>query len=491
MGTARVGSTWSVRLLGALVAVALAVFGVTVAAPPAMAVSAGTFDPVFGIIVGTGFNGDINSIARQADGKLLVGGSFTQFNGMARSRLIRLNSDGTLDTSFTQTGSGIIGDVYAVAVQGDGKIVVGGNFSFYSLTPRANVLRLNADGTLDTSFGSAIGLFGQVNALCLLPDNKVLVGGSFAQFGAVARHRIAALNADGSLDISFNPGFGLPEPGFDAPVQAIMRTSSGDVWVGGQFTSFRGTAVRHLARLNSTGTAALPPTSGYPGLIYSIVPSPEGGVLVGGSGVLARYTSAGVLDPTFVAGPAASLPSYVFGIAVQTDGKIVAVGRSGLVGWAGRFTTTGALDPSFVSGPRFSANANTVALLPSGAAVVGGSFATVDGAAAVRIARLTADPSPPPTRPSRASAVTLTFKAHRTVVRWRAPASDGGAAITRYDVRLSLKNSTTRYRAWKRTTVTRYAFTNLARWGKYRVQIRAVNAAGAGPVLTKGFNQRR
>src|SRR5690606_1792281 len=89
----------------------------------------GTLDTSFNI--GTGFNSDVNVITKQDDGKILVGGTFTTYNSTTQNRIARLNTDGTLDTSFT-VGTGFDGVVRAITKQDDGKILVGGDFTSYN-----------------------------------------------------------------------------------------------------------------------------------------------------------------------------------------------------------------------------------------------------------------------------------------------------------------------------------------------------------------------
>ncbi len=91
------------------------------------------------------------SVAVQSDGKVLIGGTFTTYNGTSRGYVARLNSDGSLDTAFA-TGAGANSQVNSVAVQSDGKILIGGDFTTYNGTSRVRVARLNSDGSLDTGF---------------------------------------------------------------------------------------------------------------------------------------------------------------------------------------------------------------------------------------------------------------------------------------------------------------------------------------------------
>ena len=158
----------------------------------------------------------VSTLAVQADGKILVGGDFTTLGGggtgtTTRNRIGRLNADGSLDTSFNP---GANGSVLALAVQADGKILVGGDFTTLGgggtgTTTRNYIGRLNADGSLDTSFDP--GANDYVCALAVQADGKILVGGAFTTLGGggtgtTTRNYIGRLNADGSLDTSFDPG---------------------------------------------------------------------------------------------------------------------------------------------------------------------------------------------------------------------------------------------------------------------------------------------
>ena len=162
---------------------------------------------------GTGANGPVYALARQPDGKILVGGQFTTINGVTRGGIARLNANGSLDASFNPgTGvGGIVGGsrVDALALQPDGKILVGGFFTTFNGLARSWIARLNSDGTVDTSFNAATS--GAVQSFALQPDGKMLVGGGFN----VPRLGIARLNADGSVDNGFNPT-GLEVDTFDA-----------------------------------------------------------------------------------------------------------------------------------------------------------------------------------------------------------------------------------------------------------------------------------
>ncbi|MDP3696282.1 MAG: delta-60 repeat domain-containing protein [Desulfocapsaceae bacterium] len=195
------------------------------------------------------FSGTIHaapySIAVQGDGKILVGGEFTIIGGQARNNIARLNADGAADTTFN-SGAGPNDGIASIAVQANGKILVGGYFSSIGGQARSYIVRLNAGGTVDTNFNPDAAY--HVHSIAVQADGKILVGGKFETIGGQARNYIARLNADGMADTNFNP---------DALniVETIVVQADGKILVGGFFTIIGGQARYNLARLNSDGTA--------------------------------------------------------------------------------------------------------------------------------------------------------------------------------------------------------------------------------------------
>ena len=169
------------RRRSAVVACSIGILCCSVAAR-AQSVDSG-FDP--------GANQTVNTIAVQPDGKTVIGGSFTGLGGVTgtttRNRIGRLNVDGTVDPTFNP---GTNGPVLAVAVQPDGKILAGGNFTFVgggigTTTARSHIARFNADGAVDTGFNP--GVSGNVWALAVQSDGKILVGGEFTTLSGTLR----------------------------------------------------------------------------------------------------------------------------------------------------------------------------------------------------------------------------------------------------------------------------------------------------------------
>ncbi len=365
--------------------------------------------------------GTVNAVAVQADGKTLIGGSFVSVNGVTRRRIARLNTDGTLDTSFNP-GTGTSSSVLAIVVQPDGKIIIGGGFQSVNGVIRPSIARLNADGSLDLAFNTGTGANSTVVAVALRPDGKIIIGGFFDAFNETSRPGLAQLNADGSLDTSFNPGAETTNA-----CEALALQGDGKLIVGGFFTTINGVARNNIARLNTDGTVdtSFNPGTGANSDVLTIAVQADGLILIGGvfntfngtgSNFFARLNSNGSLDTSFNTGGAGA-NSIVRSIALQGDGKIVIGGLFTTYNATSRpriarINTNGTLDTSFTPGTGANSTVNGVALQADGQIVIGGQFTTVGGAAHLNIARLntggTVDASYTPTSSlSTVSAIAL------------------------------------------------------------------------------------
>jgi uncharacterized delta-60 repeat protein len=216
--------------------------------------------------LGTGFGSTINSIAIQSDGKILAGGGFTNYQGTTRNFFVRLNSDGSYDATFN-LGIGFNNPVTSIAIQSDGKILVGGVFTTYQGTTRNRFVRLNSDGSYDATFNLGTGFDGTVASIAIQSDGKILVGGVFTTYQGTTRNRFVRLNSDGSYDATFNLG-----TGFDNTVFSIAIQSDGKILAGGVFTNYQGTTRNFFVRLNSDGSydATFNLGTGFDGNVLSI-----------------------------------------------------------------------------------------------------------------------------------------------------------------------------------------------------------------------------
>ncbi len=226
----------------------------------------------------------VDSLTLQPDGKIVVGCTVASA-APSNSFLYRLNGDGTLDTSFTALFTApVSGGISSVGLQPDGKLVVGGTFSTVDSQAITNLVRLNSDGSLDTSFqASAFTGFGlAIDDVLVQPDGKILVGGMFNQINGQAHTNIARLSADGSLDTTFNA---QTDSSGCWGVQTLTLQADGRILVGHDALFFDGVRSPMLTRLNSDGT--LDPTFSTDlcanGMAYSATLQPDGKILVGGT----------------------------------------------------------------------------------------------------------------------------------------------------------------------------------------------------------------
>ncbi len=342
------------------------------------------------------------TLAVQPDGKILAGGMFTTLGGQARANIGRLNPDGSLDPSFNPGAGGAFDPaVGALAVQADGKILVGGEFMTLVGQTRNNIGRLNPDGTLDTTFNPGVsgGDFSLVYSLAVQADGKILVGGDFTTLGGQSRTNIGRLNADGTVDTTFNPRA-------DGPVYALGVQSDGKVLVGGYFTRLGGLSRTNLGRLNTTGAVdttfgAGAGTDGAPeSAVFALAMQADGKILVGGTFAtlggqlranIGRLNANGTVDTGF--NPGAS--DFVESFAVQADGKILVGGDFTALGGQprhhiARLNGDGTIDSTFIpaaDGNDFT-TVSSVAVQADGKILLGGSFTTLDGQPRANIARL-------------------------------------------------------------------------------------------------------
>ena len=183
-------------------------------------------------------------MALQVDGKVLIGGAFTTVAGFPRPRLARLGTNGTLDATFPSLGI-TNGNVFAISLAPGGKILIGGNFRYLNNVPRSGVARLNGDGTLDTSFDPGAGAAGTVYTVGALTNGMVFIGGDFTMVNGTNRNRYALLRPDGSVSEVFDSTVGA-----DNTVFASQVTPDQKIFIGGDFTTVGGVSREGVARLN-------------------------------------------------------------------------------------------------------------------------------------------------------------------------------------------------------------------------------------------------
>ncbi len=389
---------------------------------------------------GDGFdpNSDSNvyAMVRQPDGKIIVGGAFSLFepdhygNIVYRQRIARILRDGTVDGSFTTFTDG---DISAMALQPDGRILIAGKFTRVGddsgSYDRNGLARLMPNGAVDTTFRqiNPVGVGAPpyahypqaiIRAIALQPDGRILIGGAFISLqpdgaGApIARSRIARLNPDGSVDASFDVGA-------NNTVFALLVEPDGDVVIGGGFTTIRPTGSTtaesrsRIARVRADGTLDAGLTHALDDRVLVLAGQADGKILVGGdfttitpsggssttAARLVRFNADGSHDSGFTPFANASVES----ITVQADGRLVVAGRflwirpsassaSAGYGYITRLFMDGTIDSEFF--PNANGPVTATVAQPDGTIVAAGYFTGIGSGANARrgrIARLQAD----------------------------------------------------------------------------------------------------
>jgi uncharacterized delta-60 repeat protein len=282
---------------------------------------AGDIDPTF---YGSAYNqpeGNVQRTIRQPDGKIIVAGSFEVINGKLHEDIVRLNADGTIDSTFTAQKH--FSFITSLGMQSDGKILVAGirvpTFGFMK-----SLIRLNTDGTLDTTFSFfALESSRTIHDLVVLPNDKILIGGGlFMNVNGVNAANLVRLNSNGTIDNTFQP---INEVDVVRDIELQL-----DGKILGPITDFVSNN-RIIKRFNADGTLDSTFTAMADGTLATVKMQPDGKILLGGSfskvnnfsaQKIARVNSDGTSDPSF----AAMASDVVNKIEIGTNGKILAGG---------------------------------------------------------------------------------------------------------------------------------------------------------------------
>jgi len=386
--------------------------------------SDGTLDNSFNI--GTGFNDDVEDMALQSDGKIIVVGDFTEYNGSAHNKIVRLNSDGSVDGSFS-SGDGpgqyfesadttFPRDLDAVHLQADGKLIIGGKFNRYNGFAVSKVARLNTDGTLDTTFNAVDDKgtsTGNVVTVLALSNNKIAVGGSFNNLMQRRMSRISVLNTDGTIDQNFNKTFGPVEGGNGTTlVKKIRANNSGGYFVTGQFREYDDIPSRNIAKLEADGTydsnfsAGTDIFNGFDDDVLDFVVQSDGKVVVVGEfenynqtaapGII-RINADGTVDTSFSVGTGIDTANgrRIETIILQPDGKLLISGfffeYNGIsLEQFGRLNSDGSIDTSLDTGAGLN-NVDDIFLLDNNQIMLSGVSSYNGIAIPGELARINAD----------------------------------------------------------------------------------------------------
>lgn len=413
-------------------------------------------------------DGEIHSVSLQADGKILIGGVFRSVNGEYRGGIARLMPSGALDSTFAPSLGVPVGNrVYVTIQQPDGKVLLGGDFSQINGVARNFVARLLPNGEVDLGFSADLYASGNVLSMKLLPDGKIYVGGGFA---VIVNGRqmlgIARLNSNGSTDDTFDPVQGSPEvigqspnaiellpngqillagyPGYfpgsiqgsainrlnpdgsrdatfqelgvegssTAGIQTVLLNPDGTVLLGGSFTQLNGQFSRHLRKLGQNGQIdqTFSPIVGFGnGGVYFVETDPMGRIIIAGEFEasnntlrrnISRLNPDGFVDLTFNPGTGPNGPIY--GLAVQADGKVLITGGfthyNGIpVNYFCRVNTDGSLDTTFQRNYTLRGDSGDRFAVQSDGKIVGFVEGEFQGESVDRLARINPDGTFDPT----------------------------------------------------------------------------------------------
>lgn len=346
------------------------------------------------------------TVTTNNQGRIILGGGFSMFNGQPMKNIAQLMPDGRLDSTF-DPGQGVNGRVWALAAETDNQVVIGGDFTSVDGVARNRIARVNSNGKLDAQFDPGAGADGLVESVEVMSDGRILVGGFFTKINEIGRTNVAILSDDGLVDPSFDPE---TPPAF---VGHVARRAGDHILLGGEVVYDAGNPVANitnsLSRYDLTGARDTGFQVSVGDLFFNrvsdLVVQPDGKIVVCGlflavNGVpvscIARLNANGDYDETFDVGSGASY--WVFRVALQSDGKIL------LCGWfesvdgqprlgVARLNIDGSLDETF--DPRGGANGFVYSAMPmmNGQILLTGGFSKFDGYDRFRFATLNQDGS--------------------------------------------------------------------------------------------------
>ncbi|RED24742.1 putative delta-60 repeat protein [Flavobacterium cutihirudinis] len=345
---------------------------------------------------GIGFDNSVYKVIPLDNRKMIVCGNFKKFNGEMVSRITKLSEDGTVDATFNMAQFGANNLIKTADIQLDRKIIIGGNFTRYNDTALNRILRIQSDGSIDPTFNIGNGANSQIYALSIQPDQKVIIAGNFTRFNDLPAGRIIRLLPDGSRDLTFNSS------GTDAVIEVLLIQPDGKILIGGRFTNFNGAPVSHLVRLNPDGStdSNFAIGDGFDKNVYALALQSDGKIIVGGNFLsfnrssqkrIVRLNANGSLDTTFDSGTGFS-KGDVRSILIQPDDRILVGGT-----FSGTFKNnsslrlvrllkSGGFDNSFDA--RLNNKLFTMGITSDYRLIIGGDFNSVSGISKHRIARL-------------------------------------------------------------------------------------------------------
>jgi uncharacterized delta-60 repeat protein len=342
----------------------------------------------------TVLDGAVASIALQADGKIVVGGAFTTVNGTARNYFARLNADGLLDETFAPASR---------PAQFVSRVLVV-NSNIY-ISAGDGLRRFDTSGNLQWHYPMNAATF------TVDPQQRVIFGGQFTRVEGQYHRNIARLTTSGAIDSTFATAIGCCA-GESVDALAVQGNA---VLVGGLFQSVNATSVvSHMARINADGSVDNSFSASATPRVLAFALTPDGKFFRASEQALVRHLANGADDPAFTPASAGGSSEDRFTtVTVGADGKPLVGGNFTFDGGASRsyvarFNSDGSRDNSFSVSP--DAPVQTIAVQPDGRVLIGGAFTTVDGVSRIGLARVQSQTAAP--------ALAISASVHAVVVSW-------------------------------------------------------------------------
>lgn len=346
-----------------------------------------------------GVSGEVYMIERQQDKKILIGGSFISYNGSKRISVARLNQDGSLDESFDPSEGAIqydqdqnkfAGEVLDIKVQPDGKVLIAGNFTSFNGVERKGIARLNTDGTLD-SFNPdfsprKIGYFsGYPKSILLQPDGKIIF--SYSEMYGAGNCKIQRFNSDGTLDQTFETAYLDPA---DHVIKAILLPD-GKILIHGYINAFNNKEYKtSCIRLHGNGQIDNSFNHKYIDLGGAMQVQPDGKILIASPQKIRRFHSDGNPDYSFVSHQLSEYQNGTIGkvsLCLFNDNRILVGGNfpKKLL----RLNTNGTINETFEVGEGSGSDfISAICQDEDNRVIVGGGFVSFNGIGRSSIARL-------------------------------------------------------------------------------------------------------
>lgn len=383
--------------------------------------------------VGVGYGGYVSAIQPLSDGSYLVGGAFDRvtINGVNTTRkgLVRIKADGTLDTNFPTVNSSNRPSVEAIVVDSTGRIFIGGDFTSVVVgtteTPRLRVARLTSAFALDTAFNtSTVGPDKIVRALATAGDGSVYIGGEFTTIGTTAIRYLAKLTTAGARDAGFTNSISTGAQDNNKSVNSICRLANGTLYVGSSVSSWGtsllpGQPAGRLVKLSASGARDLAFASpDIFTIINAVIALPDGSLFAGGNPVASLKRRNGTTG--------ADLGFTLAGHSIQTyalhrqaDGKLL----SGSYGVLKRTDASLVVDTGFDIGSGFDSYIRAITTDSAGRIYVGGEFGNLNGVSRNRFVILNGGDLDSRTTPKPSQTITFADIADRAFVPANATAN--------------------------------------------------------------------